>query len=67
MEEHLIAFDHNQLGLLTPAVPPQLIHNRIGLVSSPQLEDALATAGHSFFDRYEIVSVLAHHQFPILQ
>ena len=65
MELHLIAFDHNQLGLLAPAVPPQLINNCIGLISSPQFEDALAAAGHSLFDRYEIVSVLAHHQFSI--
>jgi len=67
MEDHLIALDHYQFGLLPSTVSPQLVHYCIRFISSPYLEDALATVGYSFFDSYEIVSVLAHYQLPKYQ
>lgn len=66
MESHLISLHHDQLGLLAPPVPPQLVDSRVSLVSSPNLEDALATADRPSFGCDEVVGMLTFDHFRLL-
>ena len=63
MKGHLISLNQDQLGLLAPAVPPQLVDSGVTLVAPPQLEDALAATTGPPLGGDEVVGVLALHQF----
>lgn len=59
MEDHFVPLHQNQFGLLPPSIVPQLVHSRVGPISSPQLEQALTTTHCSLFDSDKTIGVLA--------